>query len=119
VDNLSELEVVEVKKLVNGVEVANLSELAVMFGTQPATMLRWVEDTTFPRAVAEIKGAGRNGRSRLFPIDEVREWVKANTTKSRKTNEWSSLFAKLSKIARTSPATYKIILEMIDEASRK
>ena len=118
---MNNLNQVEVKRVVNGVEVANLSQLAVMFGKQPAKMLSWIEDTTFPKPLAEVRGAGRNGRSRLFSVDEVREWVNTNTDKTtgRKTNEWSSLFSKLALIAKSSPATYKIILEMIDEASRK
>lgn len=109
---------VEIKKLVNGVEVANLTELAVMAGVKSHTILTWIAKyKDFPKAVAEIKGSGRNGVSRLFPIDEVMDWVKAHAKKERKANEWTTILSKLSHISKTSPATYKIILEMIDEAS--
>lgn len=111
---------VEIKKLVNGVEVGNLTEIATMLGVTPSTILTWIaRNADFPKAVAELKGAGRNGVSRLYPLDEVRAWAKSNITKGRKANEWTSILTKLSQIAKSSPATYKIILEMIDEASRK
>lgn len=110
---------VEIKKLVNGVEVANLTELAQMAGTTASTMLKWSAETSFPASLGEIKGSGRNGRSRLFPIADVMAWVKKHRNTKRSGNEWSSLFRKLSVISKTSPATYKIIIEMIDEASAK
>lgn len=84
---------------------------------KPSTILMWVDKhKDFPKSIAEVKGAGRNGRSRLFPIDAVRAWHKKSGNK-RKTNDWTSVLSKLSKISKSSPATYKIILEMIDEAS--
>jgi hypothetical protein len=111
---------VEVKKSVNGVEVANLTELATMLKVTPSTILTWASRyPDFPKAVAELRGAGRNGISRLYPIDEVKAWATKSRKTNRKGNEWTSILTKLSKIAKSSPATYKIILEMIDEASRK
>lgn len=112
---------VEIKKSVNGVEVANLTELATILKTTPSTILTWAgRYGDFPKPLAEMRGAGRNGVSRLYPIDEVKAWVsKTNRNANRKGNEWTSILTKLSKIAKSSPATYKIILEMIDEASRK
>ena len=83
----------------------------------PSTILGWVDKyKDFPKPVAIVKGAGRNGRSRLFPIDAVRAWHKKSEAK-RKANEWTGILSKLSQISKRSPATYKIILEMIDEAS--
>ena len=109
---------VEIKKLVGGVEVANLTEIAKMAGVKPSTILTWISrNTNFPKPLAEVKGSGRNGVSRLFPIDEVMTWVKEYGKAQRKTNEWTTILSKLSHISKTSPATYKIILEMIDEAS--
>lgn len=109
---------VEIKKLVGGVEVANLTEIAGMAGVKPSTILTWIaRNTDFPKPLAEIKGAGRNGVSRLYPIADVLAWVKAHAKSARKANEWTSILSKLSHISKNSPATYKIILEMIDEAS--
>ncbi len=111
---------VEIKKSVNGVEVANLAEIALMLEVTSSTVLTWqARNADFPKPIAEVKGSGRNGRSRLYSVDEVKAWSKSNLTKGRKANEWASILSKLSQIAKSSPATYKIILEMIDEASRK
>lgn len=83
----------------------------------PSTILGWADRyKNFPKPVAIVKGAGRNGRSRLFPIDAVCAWHKKHIT-IRKANEWTSVLTKLSQISKSSPATYRIILEMIDEAS--
>ena len=115
---MENLNQVVITKSVNGVEVATLSELGILLGVKPSTILGWVDKyKDFPKSIAEVKGAGRNGRSRLFPIDAVRAWHKKSETK-RKTNDWTSVLSKLSQISKTSPATYKIILEMIDEASK-
>lgn len=110
---------VEIKKLVNGVEVANLTEIAVMAGVKPHTVLTWItRHKDFPKHIAEIKGSGRNGRSRLYPIDEVVAWTKEYSKRKHSTgNEWTNILSKLSQISKSSPATYRIILEMIDEAS--
>jgi hypothetical protein len=114
VENLNQ---VVITKSVNGVEVATLTELGILLGVMPSTILGWVDKyKDFPKSVAEVKGAGRNGRSRLFPIDAVRVWHKKHAT-TRKANNWTGVLTKLSQISKSSPATYKIILEMIDEAS--
>jgi hypothetical protein len=108
---------VVITKSVNGVEVGTLTELGILLGVKPSTILGWADKyKNFPKPVAEIKGAGRNGRSRLFPIDAVQAWHKKHIG-TRKANEWASILSKLSQISKASPATYKIILEMIDEAS--